>query len=107
MLESWIADFVDRTGRGFQLSAIDSLRPCPHPPPRVAGPQAERQNHGVVPRLTKAAVEHGRRLIDARQYVLKSDWGWVQRRAPSRSGLRLRAAATLRLCAAPHTVQPH
>jgi len=28
------------------------------------------------------AVEHARRLIDARQYVLDSDWGDVQPRAP-------------------------
>ena len=28
--------------------------------------------------LNEAAVEHARRLIDARQYVLASDWGEVQ-----------------------------
>ena len=28
--------------------------------------------------LNKAAVAHARRLIDARQYVLDSDWGEVQ-----------------------------
>jgi hypothetical protein len=28
-----------------------------------------------------AAIEHARRLIDARQYVLESDWGEVQPRA--------------------------
>jgi hypothetical protein len=28
-----------------------------------------------------AAIEHARRLIDARQYVLDSDWGEVQPRA--------------------------
>jgi hypothetical protein len=28
--------------------------------------------------VNKAAVEHARRLIDARQYVLNSDWGTVQ-----------------------------
>jgi hypothetical protein len=28
--------------------------------------------------VNKAAVERARRLIDARQYVLKSDWGAVQ-----------------------------
>jgi len=28
--------------------------------------------------LNEAAVEHARRLIDARQYVLNSDWGDVQ-----------------------------
>ena len=28
--------------------------------------------------LNEAAVEHARRLIDARQYVLDSDWGEVQ-----------------------------
>ena len=31
--------------------------------------------------VNKAAVEHARRLIDARQYVLDSDWGEVQPRA--------------------------
>ena len=32
--------------------------------------------------LNDAAVAHARRLIDARQYVLDSDWGDVQPRAP-------------------------
>jgi hypothetical protein len=31
--------------------------------------------------LNKAAVEHCRRLIEARQYVLNSDWGEIQPRA--------------------------
>ena len=31
--------------------------------------------------LNPAAVEHARRLIDARQYVLESDWGEAQPRA--------------------------
>jgi len=31
--------------------------------------------------LNAAAVEHARRLIDARQYVLESDWGEAQPRA--------------------------
>ena len=31
--------------------------------------------------LNDAAVAHARRLIDARQYVLNSDWGEVQPRA--------------------------
>lgn len=31
--------------------------------------------------LNEAAVAHARRLIDARQYVLNSDWGAVQPRA--------------------------
>jgi len=31
--------------------------------------------------LNKRAVAHARRLIDARQYVLDSDWGEVQPRA--------------------------
>ena len=31
--------------------------------------------------LNKAAVERARRLIDARQYVLNSDWGDVQPKA--------------------------
>ena len=30
--------------------------------------------------LNKAAVDHARRLIDARQYVLESDWGEAQPR---------------------------
>jgi hypothetical protein len=32
-------------------------------------------------KLNKAAVEHARQLIDARQYVLESDWGEAQPRA--------------------------
>jgi hypothetical protein len=31
--------------------------------------------------VNEAAVEHARRLIEARQYVLNSDWGEVQPRA--------------------------
>ena len=31
--------------------------------------------------VNEAAVAHARRLIDARQYVLDSDWGDVQPRA--------------------------
>ena len=31
--------------------------------------------------VNQAGVEHARRLIDARQYVLQSDWGNVQPRA--------------------------
>ena len=31
--------------------------------------------------VNKAAVERARKLIDARQYVLRSDWGEVQPRA--------------------------
>jgi hypothetical protein len=31
--------------------------------------------------LDPAAVEHAQRLIEARQYVLDSDWGSVQPRA--------------------------
>jgi hypothetical protein len=31
--------------------------------------------------VNKRAVEHARRLIDARQYVLDSDWGEVQPKA--------------------------
>jgi hypothetical protein len=32
-------------------------------------------------RVNRRAVQHARRLIDARQYVLNSDWGEVQPRA--------------------------
>jgi hypothetical protein len=32
-------------------------------------------------RLSRRAVRHARRLIEARQYVLNSDWGEVQPRA--------------------------
>jgi hypothetical protein len=32
-------------------------------------------------RVNKQAIAHARRLIDARQYVLDSDWGEVQPRA--------------------------
>jgi hypothetical protein len=33
--------------------------------------------------VNEAAVDRARRLIDARQYVLSSDWGEVQPRAPA------------------------
>ena len=35
--------------------------------------------------LNEAAVEHARRLIDARQYVLNSDWGDVQPNADAQN----------------------
>jgi hypothetical protein len=35
--------------------------------------------------LNDAAVEHARRLIDARQYVLNSDWGDVQPKAEAQN----------------------
>ena len=35
--------------------------------------------------LNEAAVEHARRLIDARQYVLDSDWGEVQPNAEAQN----------------------
>jgi hypothetical protein len=35
--------------------------------------------------LNEAAVEHARRLIDARQYVLNSDWGEVQPNADAQN----------------------
>jgi len=35
--------------------------------------------------LNDAAVEHARRLIDARQYVLNSDWGGVQPNAEAQN----------------------
>jgi hypothetical protein len=35
--------------------------------------------------LNEAAVEHARRLIDARQYVLDSDWGQVQPNAEAQN----------------------
>ena len=36
--------------------------------------------------VNQAAVENCRRLIDARQYVLNSDWGEVQPRADTQNG---------------------
>ena len=36
--------------------------------------------------VNKAAVANARRLIDARQYVLDSDWGQVQPRAEDENG---------------------
>jgi hypothetical protein len=41
------------------------------------------RDRGAVARysVNKAAVEHARRMIDARQYVLDSDWGDAQPRA--------------------------
>jgi hypothetical protein len=40
-------------------------------------------HNGRMPRysVSKRAVAHARRLIDARQYVLDSDWGEVQPKA--------------------------
>jgi hypothetical protein len=35
--------------------------------------------------LNEAAVEHARQLIDARQYVLDSDWGDVQPKAEAQN----------------------
>jgi hypothetical protein len=35
--------------------------------------------------VNQAAVEHARRLIDARQYVLRSEWNDVQPRAPEQN----------------------
>jgi hypothetical protein len=35
--------------------------------------------------LSRAAVDHARRLIDARQYVLDSDWGDVQPNAAAQN----------------------
>lgn len=37
--------------------------------------------------LNRRAVSHARRLIDARQYVLESDWGEVQPRADDENAL--------------------
>ena len=36
--------------------------------------------------VNKAGVEHCRRLIESRQYVLDSDWGTVQPRADAENG---------------------
>lgn len=35
--------------------------------------------------LNRAAVEHAQQLIDRRQYVLDSDWGEVQPKAPAQN----------------------
>src|SRR3954470_19680170 len=40
--------------------------------------------------LNEAAVEHARRLIDARQYVLDSDWGDVQPNADAQNAFLAR-----------------
>jgi hypothetical protein len=47
----------------------------------VAGP--DPAGAAVMPtyRVNRKAVAHARRLIDARQYVLNSDWGEAQPRA--------------------------
>ena len=49
----------------------------------AAVPDDAPSHNGQMPRYTvnKRAVVHARRLIDARQYVLDSDWGEVQPRA--------------------------
>ena len=45
--------------------------------------RGQSSHNGWMPRYTvnKQAVAHARRLIDARQYVLDSDWGEVQPKA--------------------------
>jgi hypothetical protein len=41
-------------------------------------------------RVNRRAVEHARRLIASRQYVLDSDWGEVQPRADAENGFLAR-----------------
>src|SRR2546429_7978231 len=51
---------------------------------RILPPQPLRRSHtDLVASYSgnEAAIAHARRLIDARQYVLDSDWGDVQPRA--------------------------
>jgi hypothetical protein len=50
--------------------------------PAAAPPRALRQNPRIASyALNQDAVEHAKRLIDARQYVLRSRWQNVQPRA--------------------------
>ena len=56
------------------------------PPSRRTDPTAIARPGATIPRVAAytvnpAAVERARELIDARQYVLRSDWGRVQPRA--------------------------
>jgi hypothetical protein len=46
----------------------------------LGGPTSANQKGSAMPSyaLNQAAVDRARTLIDARQYVLKSDWGAVQ-----------------------------
>ena len=43
--------------------------------------------------VNRQGVAHARRLIKAKRYVLKSDWGEVQPKAVPQLSLRLLAAA--------------
>ena len=45
-------------------------------------------------KVNTAAVAHARQLIDARQYVLESDWGEAQPRAEDENGFSPRTAGT-------------
>jgi hypothetical protein len=47
----------------------------------LANPADGKDRTMATYRVNQAGVEHCRELIDARQYVLESDWGVVQPRA--------------------------
>ena len=71
-----------------RLFARSSREPGPsHPerralPVRTAGLEAVRENGGLASyAVNPRALDKARRLIEARQYVLRSDWGDVQPRA--------------------------
>ena len=55
--------------------------------------------------VNPAAVAHARRLIDARQYVLDSDWGQVQPRAEDENGYLLTAVRAFDLFPMTHHVE--
>jgi hypothetical protein len=77
----------DRTDHRFgrplrpDMTTVATRAAAFHPPRasagRVLGNRGAMSSYTVNP----AAVERARRLIDARQYVLDSDWGEVQPRA--------------------------
>ena len=48
----------------------------------------------AVYRVNEAGVAHARHLIDARQYVLRSEWGRVQPTAEDENDLLQRLDAT-------------
>jgi len=71
-----LVPLVATTGMAWALDARES----PGAVPLVS--RLLRQNARMASySLNDSAVEHARRLIEARQYVLESDWGEVQPRA--------------------------
>ena len=65
------------------LAVAHNQRSGLHASGALRGAEAKGGNTGLMPSysVNERAIEHARRLIDARQYVLESEWGEVQPRA--------------------------